>query len=103
MEGKVSRILLATDLPSSEIVTAIPDPSSPPNSPTDIGDVFLGDVFQHPESGVAQRYKRLGISVRPGQKWKARLAVQGDILETLETTSTVARRVIRLTDKAGGD
>jgi hypothetical protein len=58
---------------------------------------FLHDVAEFPESGVANRYKRLGISVRQGQKLKARLVEEGLIEEALETTESGSLRVIRLT------
>ena len=38
---------------------------------------FLNDVVAHPECGIAERYKRLGISVRQGQKLKFRLLEAG--------------------------
>ncbi len=63
---------------------------------------FLHDVKDNPESGVAVRYKRLGISVRQGQKLKARLAQDGMIEEHEERTTTGRLRVIRLTEKGKG-
>ena len=53
----------------------------------------------HPDSGVAQRYMRLGISVRQGQKIKARLATDQLIEEHEELTQTGRIRLIRLTEK----
>jgi hypothetical protein len=99
MKGKVSRILLDAEQFNVETIEATSELLSTPSPSTDIGVLFLGDILEYPESGVAQRYKRLGISVRQGQKWKARLAERRDILETLETTSTGTRRVIRLTEQ----
>jgi hypothetical protein len=49
---------------------------------------FLKDVQDFPDSGIAGRYKRLGISVRQGQKIKAYLAADGLIEEQEERTST---------------
>ena len=63
---------------------------------------FLRDVKDYPESGVAVRYKRLGISVRQGQKLKARLAQDGKIEEHEERTPTGRIRVIRLTEQGKG-
>jgi predicted transcriptional regulator len=60
---------------------------------------FLSDIGEFPDSGVANRYKRLGFSVRQGQKLKARLAEEGLIEETLETTEKGSKRVVRLTEK----
>ena len=56
----------------------------------------------HPESGIAQRYKRLGISVRQGEKWKGRLVRGTWIAEAKETTRTGSIRRIRLTEKGRG-
>ncbi|MFC1601666.1 hypothetical protein ACFL34_04890, partial [Candidatus Sumerlaeota bacterium] len=58
---------------------------------------LLADVKNFPESGIAQRYKRLGISVRQGQKLKSRLAEHGLIVESREKTASGAIRIIRLT------
>lgn len=60
---------------------------------------FLKDVQQNPESGIAARYKRLGLSVRQGQKMKARLLEKELVEENQETTKTGRLRVIRLTGK----
>ena len=38
---------------------------------------FLRDVHDYPDSGIAQRYKRLGISVRQGQKIKENTLTRG--------------------------
>ena len=60
---------------------------------------FLRDVQAHPDSGIAARYKRLGISVRQGQKIKAYLAADGliDEQEIRIPTGRVLR--IRLNEK----
>ena len=60
---------------------------------------FLKDVEEYPESGIAARYKRIGISVRQGQKLKEKLLQQGLIEESEETTKTGRLRVISLTEK----
>jgi len=60
---------------------------------------FLRDVKDNPDSGVAERYKRLGISVRQGQKLKARLAQDGMIEEYEKRVPTGRIRVIRLSEK----
>jgi len=60
---------------------------------------FLKDVKKYPESGIAARYKRLGLSVRQGQKLKARLLVQGLIKEYKESIKTGRLKIIRLTEK----
>jgi len=38
---------------------------------------FLRDIEQYPDSGVAARYKRLGLSARQGQRIKANLLEEG--------------------------
>ncbi|MHC4679496.1 MAG: ATP-binding protein [Planctomycetota bacterium] len=58
---------------------------------------FLNDVQEHPESGIAARYRRLGLSVRRGQKVKTRLLEQKLIEEHLHTTTTGRLASIRLT------
>jgi len=50
--------------------------------------LFLQDVLEYPDSGIAERYKRLGISVRQGQKLKARLVEKGLIEEAEKKTKT---------------
>ena len=60
---------------------------------------FLKDVIEYPESGVAARYKRLGLSVRQGQKLIAKLLEQGLIEQYEETTKTGRLKVIHLTEK----
>jgi hypothetical protein len=60
---------------------------------------FLKDIEEHPDSGVAARYERLGLSVRQGQKLIERLFEQDLIEQKLETTNTGRMRVIRLTEK----
>lgn len=61
---------------------------------------FLRDINQYPESGIAQRYKRLGISVRQGQKLKSKIFNGGLIEESIQTTKTGRIKVIKLTEKA---
>jgi predicted transcriptional regulator len=61
---------------------------------------FLKDIKAHPESGVAERYKRLGISVRQGQKIKQKLVEKALITDTVKTTKTGRKRKIELTEKA---
>jgi hypothetical protein len=60
---------------------------------------FLKDVQEYPESGVAARYKRLGVSVRQGQKLKTKLLEQGLIKEEQEITKIGRLMVISLTQK----
>ena len=60
---------------------------------------FINDVQEHPDSGIAARYKRLGLSVRQGQKMKARLLERGLIEEDEEITKTGRLKAINLTKK----
>ena len=49
---------------------------------------FLKDVREYPDSGIAARYKRPGLSVRQGQRLKDELVAKGMIEEHQETTGT---------------
>lgn len=69
---------------------------SPDDAP---GLKFLSDVASFPESGIADRYRRLGLSVRRGEQLKADLVQRRLILEELQTTSRGKRRMIRLTEQ----
>lgn len=60
---------------------------------------LLTDIARFPESGIAERYKRLGLSVRQGQKTKEALLARGLIQEEIQTTSRGKLRVIRLTEE----
>jgi hypothetical protein len=60
---------------------------------------FLKDVDTYPDIGIAARYKRLGISVRQGQKIKAYLAADSFIQEEETRTQTGKLLRIRLTEK----
>ncbi|HBG25836.1 MAG: hypothetical protein A2Y10_08365 [Planctomycetes bacterium GWF2_41_51] len=60
---------------------------------------FLKDVVNHPDIGIAERYRNLGISVRQGQKLKAKLLQEGLIEESRQTTQTGRLITIRLTEK----
>ncbi|MCC6487750.1 MAG: ATP-binding protein [Candidatus Hydrogenedentes bacterium] len=60
---------------------------------------LLQDIISYPDSGVAARYKRLGISVRQGQKLKMRAVAEGLLAEVEEHTLTGRLVVLRLTEK----
>lgn len=85
---------------------SLPRRTSPSGNPADAHEGlragFLRDVQAHPDSGIAARYKRLGISVRQGQKIKAYLAADGLVEEQEERTSTGKLLRIRLTEKGEG-
>lgn len=78
-------------------VRAVVNSNSMENSDNEIP--FLKDVQDYPKSGIAARYKRLDLSVRQGQKLKARLLEKELIEENQETTKTGRLRVTRLTEK----
>lgn len=63
---------------------------------------FLQDINKYPDSGIAGRYKRLGISVRQGQKLKVKLLKEELIQEQTETTKVGRLKVIELTQKGHG-
>lgn len=63
-------------------------------------DAFISDVAAFPDGGIAERYKRLGWSVRQGQKVKGALIEKGLISEEIQTTSRAKIRVVRLTERA---
>ena len=65
----------------------------------DPGIALLHDVERYPDSGIAERYKRLGLSVRQGQRIKNALIDQELIREELQTIRTGKLRVIRLTEQ----
>lgn len=60
---------------------------------------FLKDIQKHPDSGVAARYKRIGLSVRQGQKLKTKLLDQDLIEEQMESTHTGRLVAIQLTEQ----
>jgi predicted transcriptional regulator len=65
----------------------------------DLALAFLRDVEAYPECGIAERYKRLGISVRQGQKLKFRL-LEADLIEDHEELTHTGRiHKMRLTTK----
>jgi len=80
--------VLANELPSNDAV------QEPPRD-----RALLLDVDAYPDSGVAARYKRLGVSVRQGQKLKLKLVADGILEEAEEHTRSGRVVVLRLTEK----
>ena len=70
-----------------------------PESIDDSMLAFLKDIQQHPDSGIAERYKRLEISVRQGQKLKIKTLEKGLVEESTRTIKTGRLKVIQLTQK----
>ena len=64
----------------NSVNTAIPDSDNP------LILAFLNDIQQYPASGIANRYKRLEISVRQGQKLKYNLLTEELVQEHNEIT-----------------
>ena len=60
---------------------------------------LLLDIQSYPDSGVAERYRRLGLSVRQGQRLKTYLLEHKVITEVQEHTKTGRLNKIRLTEK----
>jgi hypothetical protein len=83
---------------------ANPDDNSTTSKKADSAEnlelAFLRDVKEHPDSGIAGRYKRLEISVRQGQKLTVKMLKEGLIEESIQTTRTGRMKVIKLTEKA---
>jgi len=70
-----------------------------PDAPIGPAIAFLCDVANSPDSGIAERYRRLGLSVRQGQKQKETLVARQLIEERVETTIRGKIRMIRLTEQ----
>jgi len=70
-----------------------------PQASEDLIIAFLKDIQEYPDSGIALRYKHLGISVRQGQKIKAKALEKQLIEEGIESTNTGRIKRIRLTKK----
>jgi hypothetical protein len=66
----------------------------------DVELAFLRDVQKDPDSGVAARYKRLGLSGRQGQKIKVKLLERDLIQENQEITKNGRLTITPLTEKA---
>ena len=60
---------------------------------------FLRDIQDYPDSGIAARYKRLGLSVRQGQKLKTKALELLLIDERAEPTKTGRQTLTQLTQK----
>ena len=60
---------------------------------------FLRDIQDYPDSGIAARYKRLGLSVRQGQKLKTKALELSLAHERSETTRTGRQTLTQLTEK----
>lgn len=100
MKHKISRFYAESGLSNIE---AMGKENFTENNTDDSSDcldiVFLQDAVDYPESEVAARYKRLGLSGRQGQKLKIHLLKENVIEEHLERTSTGRRMIVRLTEK----
>lgn len=90
---------IAPALPEEDFLTEVLGSESKATKMSETEMAFLKDIQEHPDSGVAARYERLGLSVRQGQKLIEKLFEEGLIEQRLETTRTGRVRVIRLAEK----
>ena len=89
-------------LTSGMFATMTGIPSATPRAAPSLQDsslAMLQDIQRFPASGIAERYKRLGLSVRQGQKLKRRLIDALLIAEQIVTTHAGKLRVVQLTEQ----
>jgi len=100
MKDRIPQLAAEDEVPKDEAAKEgeRPEDHADSSSPH-LETTFLQDVVDHPDSGVAARYKRLALSARQGQKLKTRLLEQGLIQEQLETTHAGRRMTVRLTEQ----
>ena len=100
MKGKISPLGAEDQVTSNAAAQkeGLPNDDAADSS-SHLESAFLQDVVDHPESGVAARYQRLGLSGRQGQKLKTKLIDQGLIEEQLETTRGGRLMTVRVTAK----
>lgn len=95
MQAIAPRMVMPEVSPDQEAL-----PLSLPEHPIpDLSIAFLQDIQSYPDSGVAQRYKRLSLSVRQGQNLKDHTIREGLISEQLTTTARGRMRVLEVTEK----
>lgn len=94
--GKFVNAMPVRNLPSLGLTDT---PTSIPSQDDAARIRFLRDIVENPESGVAARYKRIGLSVRQGQRLKGKLVLLGMLDEREERTATGRLHIIRLTEK----
>lgn len=100
MKDKVSRFDIENDVPDDTAAEELgPIENGLSNSSNSREIAFLKNVVDTPGSGVAARYRRLGLSGRRGQKLKNRLLERGMIEEQLGTTPAGRLMSIRLTEQ----
>ena len=63
---------------------------------------LLKDIQDYPDSGIAARYKRLGISVRQGQKLKSHAIEQALVRELHQTTHLGRIIILQISVKGQG-
>jgi len=106
-KGKISDTYIKKHM--QEIAPAMPEDNfrlpvnADENKTTDLTEnlemAFLRDIQNHPDSGIAERYKRLEISVRQGQKQKTKTLEKGLVEESTRIIKTGRLKVIQLTQK----
>jgi hypothetical protein len=75
-----------------------PEPAKPELTPEEKS--FLKDIVVHRFSPVAQRYVRLGLSARKGNKLQSRLTEKGLVVPEFVHDGRGRRKLLGLTDKA---
>jgi len=109
-KGRVTDAMIQERMPATELVCATlqqPEftpgeplsPASPASMPHTMTEL-LADIREYPESGIAARYKRLGLSVRQGQKLKSAALDKGLIEDSMCKTPVGRRSCIKLTQQA---
>ena len=73
-------------------------PASVEDGISPVERAFLKDILKYPECGVVERYRRLGLSARIGNKFKNYLIAKGLIEARAETTRMGRTRVLKLTE-----
>jgi hypothetical protein len=100
MQDKVSQLGTEDQVPENTAEEQLEPSGDGDGSSLGCPDIaFLQDVVDHPDGGVAARYKRLGLSGRQGQKLKTKLLEQGLIEEQLGTTQAGRLMTIRLSEQ----
>ena len=84
--------------PTQSVAVVVGADTFEPNAPAQLPELaFIQDVDRYPDSGVAERYKRLGLSVRQGQKLRDSLIGKELIRAEIQTIRYGKLPVIRLT------
>jgi hypothetical protein len=91
--------LLPAKADENTISTSISISSNKAHLAKNLGLAFLRDIQDYPDSGIVARYKRLGVSVRQGQKLKTKALELSLAHEQTEATRTGRQILTQLTEK----